>query len=85
MSWHSLSSYPQSHSSPASTILLPQKAPADAEKQFRFLLSFIASRTLDMFPMLQPENLLLFGRSPLVADANMMKLPFRPPGRHSGG
>lgn len=54
-------------------------------KQLRFLLSSMASRTLLMLPMLQVENLLLFGRSPLVADANMIKLPFSPPGRQSDG
>jgi hypothetical protein len=54
-------------------------------KQFLFLLSSMASSTLLMFPILQLENLLLFGRSPLVADANMMKFPLKPPGRQSGG
>lgn len=63
---------PQSHSSPASTILFPQKAPALAVKQFLFLLSTIASKTFDMLPTEQAENLLLFGLSPLVADANMI-------------
>lgn len=41
-------------------------------KQFLFLLSCIASNTLLILAMLHEENLLLFGRSPLVADANMI-------------
>lgn len=41
-------------------------------KQFLFLLSSIASRTLLILPMLHFENLLLFGRFPLVAEANII-------------
>ena len=42
------------------------------EKQFFFLPSSIASKTADMLPTLQLENFELLGRSPLVAEANMM-------------
>lgn len=48
---------------------LPKAVPV---KQFLFLLSSMASRTFEMFPTEHPENLELFGLSPLVADANIM-------------
>lgn len=63
---------PQSHSSPTSTILFPQNASAEALRQFRLGPSRTASRTALMLPTEHAENLLLFGRSPEVADANIM-------------
>lgn len=41
-------------------------------KQLAFFSISMASKTLDMLPILQDENLLLLGLSPLVADANIM-------------
>lgn len=55
-------------------------------KQLTFLLSCImASKTEDIFLMEHSENFELFGRSPLVADANIIKFPSEPPGRHLFG
>jgi hypothetical protein len=45
----------------------------------------MASKTEEMFRTEQSENFELFGRSPLVAEANIIKFPSVPPGRHLFG
>lgn len=45
----------------------------------------MASNTFEILPTEHPENFELLGRSPLVAEANIIKLPSEPPGRHSVG
>merc|ERR1719244_1501278 len=82
---HSVSSNPQSHSSPSSTILLPQKAPLFSSKQLVFLSSTTASSTALIFLTEHGLNLLLLSLSPLVALANMIKFPRLPPGLQSAG
>jgi len=55
-------------------------------KQLDFFWSYkMASSTEEIFLTEQSENLELLGRSPLVAEANMMKFPSEPPGRHLFG
>ena len=55
-------------------------------KQLYFLVScMMASKTDEIFLTEHSENLELFGLSPLVADANIMKLPSEPPGLHLEG
>ena len=72
-------SFPQSHSSPSSTILLPQRGSLGLTKQSFFLFLLKLTFSL-MLSLLHGENLSLLGSIPDVALSNMIKLPSGFPG-----